>query len=99
LLNQQFWADCTFLYKSDFWRNFAMTSPETLYTKNVTNELSFVLVTYMTCFDIRFGPYGLLKSGFSAGQILDRLGIQVLGQVLGPQDVQNMLGFEYKLCK
>jgi hypothetical protein len=63
-----------------------MTSPETSYTKNVTNELIFLLVTHMTCFDIRFGRYGYLKSGFSARQILDSLGIQLLGQVFGPQD-------------
>jgi hypothetical protein len=63
-----------------------MTSPETLYTKNVTNKLRFLLVTHATCFDIRFGRYGILKSGFSSGQILDRQGIQVLGQVFGPQD-------------
>jgi hypothetical protein len=86
LLIQQFWADCTFLYKLGFWQNFTMTSPETLYTKTVGNELRFLLVTHMTCFDTRFNRYGFLKSGFSAGQILDRLGIQVLGQVFGPQD-------------
>jgi hypothetical protein len=63
-----------------------MTFPETLYTKNVVNELLFLLVTYMTCFDIQFGLYQILKSGFSAGQILERLGIPVLGQVFGPQD-------------
>jgi hypothetical protein len=63
-----------------------MNSPETLYTKNVINELSFLLVTHTTCFDIRFGRYGFLKSGFSAGQILDRMGIQLLGQVFGLQD-------------
>jgi hypothetical protein len=76
-----------------------MTSPETLYTKNVVNELRFLLVTHMTCFDIWFGRYGFLKSGFSAGQILDRLDIQVLGQVFGPQDVRNLLWSEYKLLK
>jgi hypothetical protein len=76
-----------------------MTSPETLYTKNVVNELSFPLVTYMTCFDLWFGRYGFLKSGFSAGQILDRLGIPVLGQVFGPPDVQNLMGSGYKFCK
>jgi hypothetical protein len=75
-----------------------MTSPETLYTKNVINELSFLLVTYMTCFDIRLGRYGFLKSGFSAGQILDRLGIPVPGQVFGLPDMQNLLGSRYKLC-
>jgi hypothetical protein len=52
-----------------------MTSPEILYTKDVNNELSFLLVTHTTYFDLRFGRYGFLKSGFSAGQILDRLDI------------------------
>jgi hypothetical protein len=37
-----------------------MTSGETSYTKNVANELSFLLVTYMSHFDIRFGCYGFL---------------------------------------
>jgi hypothetical protein len=27
LLNQDFWAELTFLYKSEFWQNFAMTFP------------------------------------------------------------------------
>jgi hypothetical protein len=66
--------------------------------KNVVNELSFLLVTYMTCFDIQFGHYGILMSGFSAGQVLERPGIQVLGQVFGPQDEWNLLGSEYKIC-
>jgi hypothetical protein len=35
-----------------------MTSPETSYTKDVANELRFLLVTHMTCFDIWFGSYG-----------------------------------------
>jgi hypothetical protein len=63
-----------------------MTSPETLYTKDVANKLSFLLITHMTCFDIRFGRYRFFKSGFSAGQILDSLGIQMLGQDFRPQD-------------
>jgi hypothetical protein len=74
-----------------------MISPETLYTKNVVNELSFLLVTHMTYFDLRFSRYGFLNSDFSAGQILHRLGIHVLGQVFGPQDVQNLLRSEYKI--
>jgi hypothetical protein len=61
-------------------------STKTLYMKNVVNELIFLPVTHMTCFDIRFNRYEFLKSGFTAGQILDRLVIQVLGQVFGPQD-------------
>jgi hypothetical protein len=96
LLNQHFWADCTFRHKSGFWQNFSITSPETLYTEKVVNELSFMPVTQMTCFYTWFGHYRFLKSGSSADQVLDRLGIQVIGQVFGPQDVQNMLGYEYK---
>jgi hypothetical protein len=41
--------------------------------KNIANELSFPLVTHMTHFDIRFGRYGFLKSGYSAELILDRM--------------------------
>jgi hypothetical protein len=63
-----------------------MTSPEASYMKDVSNELNFLLVTHTTRFDIWFGRYGFLKSGFSARQILDSLVIQVLGQVFGPQD-------------
>jgi hypothetical protein len=54
--------------------------------KDVSNEIRFLLVTYTTCFDIRFGRYGFLNSGFSARQILDSLGIQVVGQVFGAQE-------------
>jgi hypothetical protein len=50
-----------------------MTTPETLYMKNVANELIFLLVTNTTCLNIRFGCYEFLKTGFSVGQILDRL--------------------------
>jgi hypothetical protein len=67
-----------------------------LYTKNVINELCFLLVNYTTCFDIWFGRYGFSKSGFSSGQILDRLGIQVLGQVFGPQEGENCWGLNTK---
>jgi hypothetical protein len=58
-----------------------MTSPETLYIKNIANKLNFPLVTHMTCFDTRFGRYRFLKSGYSADQILDRLDIHVIDQV------------------
>jgi hypothetical protein len=68
-----FQADYTFLYKTGFWRNFAMTSPETSYMKNITSELSFWLVTLMAHFDIWFGCYGFLKSGYGAELILDSL--------------------------
>jgi small neutral amino acid transporter SnatA (MarC family) len=63
-----------------------MVSPEHSYTKNVANELIFLVVTHMNCFDIWFGCYGILKSGSCSWQILDRLGIQVLDQVFGLQD-------------
>jgi hypothetical protein len=86
LLNQNFWADLTFLYKLGFWQNFSITSAETLYTKNVVNEHTFLLDTHMTYFNTRFDRYEFLKSGFSVGQILDRPYIQVLGQVFGPHD-------------
>jgi hypothetical protein len=76
-----------------------MTSPETLYTKNVINELSFLLVTHTTSFDLGFGRYGILKSGYGADQIVDRLGIQVFDQVFGPQEVQTLLGFENNLYR
>jgi hypothetical protein len=46
--------------------------------KNVINELSFLMVTHTTYFDIQFGRYGILKSDFSSGQILDSLGILCL---------------------
>jgi hypothetical protein len=74
------------LYESGFWQNFAMTSLETLYTKNVVNELSFLLVTHMTYFGIRFGCYEFFKADFHTDQVLDRPVIQVLGQVFGPRD-------------
>jgi hypothetical protein len=50
-----------------------MTSLETSYTKNVANKLRFLLVTHTTRFDIRFGRYGFLNSGYGAELNLDRL--------------------------
>jgi hypothetical protein len=58
-----------------------MTSPETLYMKHAVNEHSFPLVDHMAYFDTRFGCNRLLKSGYSAGQILDRLNKEVKSQV------------------
>ena len=43
-----------------------MTSPETLYKKDVVNKLIFLPVTHTTRFDIRFGCYGVLKSEHGA---------------------------------
>jgi hypothetical protein len=65
-----------------------MTSPETLYTKNVINELSFPLVTHTAYFDTRFGSYGFSKSGYSAGQIEQRS--EILG--LGPKMSESWRG-------
>jgi hypothetical protein len=50
-----------------------MTSLETSYKKNIANEISFLLVTYTTHFNIWFGRYGFLNLGYSAELILDRL--------------------------
>jgi hypothetical protein len=60
-----------------------MISLENLHMKNVSNKLSFLLVTHTSCFDIQFGRYGILKLGFRSGQILDRLDIQSLIRFLG----------------
>jgi hypothetical protein len=43
-----------------------MTSPETLNTKVVVDELIFPLVTHTTYSDARFDSYGILKSGQGA---------------------------------
>jgi hypothetical protein len=50
-----------------------MTSPENLYKKNAIHKHTFPLVAHTTYFDTRFGHYGLLKSGYGAELILDRL--------------------------
>jgi hypothetical protein len=86
LLDHNFWTDLASLYESGFWHNFTMTSPETLYMKNVSNKLSFLSVTHTTYFDIWFGCYEFLNSDFCTDQVLDRPVIQVLGQVFGPLD-------------
>jgi hypothetical protein len=88
LLNRQFRADCTFRHESGFWQNFAMTSPKSLYMKNAANKLCFPMVTHTAYFGTLFGSYGLLNSGYGADQILDRLVIQVIDQVFGPQEGQ-----------
>jgi hypothetical protein len=58
-----------------------MTSPETWYKRNTVKEHNFLLVTHMTYFDTRFGRYWLLKSGYDADQILDRLDIELKSQI------------------
>jgi hypothetical protein len=67
-----FLADHTYLYETGFWQNFAMTSPATSDTKNVANELSFLLLTHTTHFDIRFGRYEILNICFSSEHVQDR---------------------------
>jgi hypothetical protein len=62
----------TFRHKSGFLQNFAMTSPETLYTKNAINEHSIMPVTHMAYSKTWFGRYGFLNSGYGAELILDR---------------------------
>jgi hypothetical protein len=67
LLNQDFWAELTFQYKSGFWQNVAMTFLETLHTKDVANEPSFLLVTYMTSFDTQLDRYEFFEVRFRCG--------------------------------
>jgi hypothetical protein len=69
----EIWTGLTFRHKSGFWQNFAMTSSETLYTKNAVNKLSFLLVTHTAYSDTRFGRYRFLKSGYGAELIRDRM--------------------------
>jgi hypothetical protein len=85
-LNQDFWAELTFLYKSAGWQKFSMTFPESLYMKDVANKLSFPLVTHTTSSDIQSNRYEFLMSDLDAEQILDRLTIHALDQNFGPQD-------------
>jgi hypothetical protein len=63
-----------------------MTSPETLNTKVVVNELRFQLVTRTTYSDVQFDSYGILKSGQGAENFLDRLDIPMNDQVLKAED-------------
>jgi hypothetical protein len=53
--------------------------------KNVTNELSFLLVTHTTHFEIQFGRYGTLESCFCSGQVIDRLDCRCSVRFLGPK--------------
>jgi hypothetical protein len=82
----EIWADYTFQHKSVVWKIFAMTSPESLNTKNAINELSFLLVTHTAYSDAPFDSYGRLKSGQGAEQILDRLGKPANDRVFRAED-------------
>jgi hypothetical protein len=62
--------------------NFSMTSPETLNIKFAINKLSFLLITHMVNSDARFDSYGILKLGQGAEYFLDRLVMQMNGQIL-----------------
>jgi hypothetical protein len=59
-----------------------MTSPETLHTKFVINELNFPPVTHTVDSDARFDSYGILKSGQGVKHFLNRLDIQTNDQIL-----------------
>jgi hypothetical protein len=48
MTSEKIWTDRTFWHKSGSGGNFAMTSPDTLNTKVVINELSFPMVNYLT---------------------------------------------------
>jgi hypothetical protein len=96
LLNQDFWADWTILYELGVWQNFAMTSPETLYMKNVANKLSFRPVTHTSCFNIRFDRYGFLKSGFNTDLILDSLAYRCLVRFSGQKMGETCWGLNTK---
>jgi hypothetical protein len=63
-----------------------MTSLETSYTKDVTNELSFLLVTHTTYSNARLIVTGFLKSGPGAEDFLDRLDILMNDQILRAED-------------
>jgi hypothetical protein len=82
----EFWTDWTFRSKSGFWKNFAMTFPETLNIKVVDKELKFLLVTHMAYSDARFGSYGILKLGRGAENFLDRLCTPANDQFLRAED-------------
>jgi hypothetical protein len=49
-------------------------------------DLSFLLVTHMADFEVRFDSYGILKSGQGAELALGRLDIQVNDQPLRVED-------------
>jgi hypothetical protein len=64
-----------------------MISPETLPMKNVANQLTFPLVTHTTHFNIPFVCYGILKSCFGSGHVMDRFdcscSVRFLGHKMG----------------
>jgi hypothetical protein len=95
----EIWADYTFLYKSGFWQNLAMTFPETLSTKNAVNELSFPLVTHTVNSNARFGSYGVLKSGQGAENFLDRLDRRMNDQIFRGRNVGILTRVANRFCR
>jgi hypothetical protein len=85
LLNWDFWPELTFLYKSGFLPKIFHDLPRNLYTKDVANEPSFLLVTHTTSFYIWINRYEFLKLDLDAEQILDQLTIQAFDQIFGSQ--------------
>jgi hypothetical protein len=63
-----------------------MTSPKTLNTKVVIDELRSLLVTHTTYSNARFDSYRILKSGQGVENFLDRLDIPMNDQVLKAED-------------
>jgi hypothetical protein len=93
--DSEIWADCTFWHKPGIWRNFAITSPETLNTKIAFNEFSFLLVTHTVYSDARFDSYEILKLGQGCENYPDKLDIQMNDQVLHAQDAWNLARVVY----
>jgi hypothetical protein len=58
----EIWADYSSRHKNGVWRNFAITSIETLNTKNATKKLSFPPATHTAHSDLRSDSYRVLKS-------------------------------------
>jgi hypothetical protein len=63
-----------------------------LNTTKLGNSPIFLTITHATSFDIQFSRYGFLKSGFSAGQILDRLVYRCLVRFLGQKMSETCWG-------
>jgi hypothetical protein len=67
-----------------------------LNTKNLGNSPRFLTITHTTLSVERFRSYRILKSSFSASQILDSPDILVLDQVFGPQRGETCWGLNTK---
>jgi hypothetical protein len=76
-----------------------MTSPETLNTKVVVNELSFPLVTHTVYSDAQLESYGILKSGQGVEHSLDRLDRPPNDQILSVEDARILARDVHKFCR